>query len=272
MSKKKIIDNNFTMKILLRIIQEAIKLFLFFLVPYIWISSYEKNKTYALILSTSLAVLIEIISLIISRKKASQTELKRTQQTEAEQMFLSLILEKKPIDFFCNLFSTRHKKIIKKSNYIIFETQDKQKILFYPFLKITPISEDNIIEISKLEQNINKILIICNSKADTTKTLSICIENKIEILDKYQTYSQIYTDYDYYPKPIKQEKQKTTLKLYLKSIFEKQKAKGYIFAGIFLLLSSFYNPFSLYYKIISSMLFLFASICLCQGKTKKEPY
>lgn len=270
MSKKKITDNNFTMKILLKIIQETIKLFLFFLIPYIWASSYEKNKTYALILSMSLALLIEILSLIISRGKTNKKELKKAQQTEAEQMFLSLILEKKPIDFFCNLFSTRHTKIVKKSHHIIIEMQDQQRILFYPFLKIAPINEDNIIEISKLEQNINKILIICNTKTDAAQKLTTSIDKQVEILDKYQTYSQIYSEYDYYPKPAQQEKQKVSLKTYIKNIFEKQKAKGYIFAGIFLLLSSIYNPLSLYYKIVSSMLFLLATICLCQSKTKKE--
>ena len=258
------------MKIFLKIIQESLKLFLFFLIPYIWISLTQQSKTFSIILSISISIFLEILSLLISKNKKNNLQLKLSQQSDAEQMFLSLLLDRNPLDFYYNLFQTRHQTVIKKTNYLIVKTHDNKNLLFHPFLKLSPLTEDDLISISKLDKKIDKIMIICNLKSASCNDYISKIKTPIEIFDKYQTYSHLYQEYDFFPVITREEKIKTSFKSRLKIIFSKSKIKGYVLAGLIVLISSIYSPFSLYYKIIASLLFLFAIICLLYNGTKKE--
>lgn len=260
------------MKRLLNIFQEGLKLFLFFFIAYIWLAYSISSRTFALIFSTSIALLLEILSLIISKKHKKKKTIKQSQENDAENMFISLVSKNDPIDFYFNLFKTRHKNVIRREDYLLIQEQN-QTILFYPFLKIKTLSVDDLIAITKKDNTVSKIIITCNDF--DKECAAFCEDLKIEatILNKYESYSMLYEEYDFYPEITKQAlKTKSSLRLIIQKIFDKQRTKNYLISGVFLFLFSLYVPYSLYYKITASILFLFACVCLLKNKpiTKKE--
>lgn len=259
------------MKKIILIIQELIKLSLFFIISYIWLSFYLDDNVFSLILSLSISLTAETITFLISRKQTNKKHLKTTQINDAEKMFLSLVSDENAIKFFYNLFLTRHKFVYLKKDCLIIENQEKKKILIYPFLKINNLEIDDIFFIIK-SYHADQIIILCNDFAPSCKQYKF--EKEITLLNKYDTYTNIYKEYDFYPE-IKKTSQTTpsfSFKTLVKTIFNKSKAKGYIISGFILLISSIYVPYNLYYKIIASILFVFAIICIItpSNNTKKE--
>ena len=113
---------------------------------------------------------------------------------------------------------------------------------------------------NSFKKPINKLVILCN---DYDKVLPGFVKNfnqEIIILDKYQTYLSLYKEYDYYPAIIERQKTKNSYKQYLAVAFNRSKTKGYLFAAVILVLSSFFVKFNIYYYIISSLLLIFALI------------
>ncbi|MBE7073761.1 MAG: hypothetical protein E7379_01565 [Clostridiales bacterium] len=259
------------MKKLSILIQEIIKLIIFFIVSLVWLNSYLYDKAFAISLAIAISLTLEVITLFISREKLAKKNLKAAQLKDAENMFFSLATDKNATDFFFNLFSTRYKTINQLKDYLILEEQDGKKTLFYPFLKISTLEIDDIFSISKLSDEVDKIIIACNDFSVTCKQYKL--KKEIIILNKYDTYNKIFTEYEYYPQVANVPKQNNfSCKNLFNTIFNKSKTKGYLFAGLILLISSSYIPYNIYYKLTATILLLFASICLLfpQNKSKKE--
>ena len=251
------------MKRLLTIFQELLKTALFFVVAYIWLSYSLDDSSFALVLSIAISLFLELTSFLVARRKQAKQRLKSSQKSDAENMFLALAINPKAIEFFYDLFSSRHKNVTKKENYLIIENLDSQRILFYPILKIGNIEIDDIITIAKLSSSFDKIIISCNEISPSCSQYKELVGRNITLLNKYDTYLTLYKEYDYFPKTteIQPVKQKISFKNFLQRFFHRSKAKGYIFSGLIVLLSSLYLPYSLYYKIVASVLLVFAIIC-----------
>ena len=262
------------MKTIKFIFQEILKCLLFFVVIYIWLKFSLKSTSLIFLLSSIMTAAFEMISLFASKRNNQIKALKISQQQEAEDMFFSLLNLEDPVLFFNNLFKIRHNNTIRKKDYLIIYTGENKKILIYPFIKLQPFSADNLFEIIKKENNVSKIIIICNEYDLNYNKYLNTSSTEIVMLNKYQTYSAIYSEYEYFPEITTKSyaKSKISLKEFFRNAFEKSKTKGYILAGLFILFSSFYVKFSLYYKIAASLLFIFALISLFipRSTIKKE--
>lgn len=254
------------MKKLLFIFQELLKLFLLFLIFYISLSFYLSSKGFAIILSLSLAAFCNIILHLIGNKKNRNSNIRIKEQREAEQMFVSLAISPSSIEFFLNLFKTRYKNVVKKGNYVLIE-HENSKTLFFPYLNFKEFSVDDLLAITKRQKNITRIIISCSSYNKQCLEYIKTFDFEIILLDKYDSYSSLYKEFDYFPVIKYTPKEKSSVKDFLKTIFERKKAKGYIFSAIALLLFSLYIPFSIYYKVTACILLVFAIICL-SNKTK----
>lgn len=261
------------MKKVIFLFQELIKLSLFIILSYIWLSYSLSSKSFALILSIVISVLLEILTLLVSKKKNVKKNIKFSEEKAAEDMFFSLVINKNPLEFFFSLFKSRHKHVTQNEYYIIVENQDNQQTLFYPFMQLKELDVDDMLKILKSVENVEKVVIVCGNYSKNCEEYTKILNQNVVLLNKYDTYLLLYKEYDFFPaienKP--NEAKKHSIKNTMQSIFSKTKAKSYILAGCFLLLSSLYVPFSLYYKVTATLLLSCGVICMLnKGKTTKK--
>lgn len=251
------------MKKLSLILQEILKVLLWFLFFYVWLRYFTKKFIISLIFSILLAVGIYLLTAFINRKKHNKAGLKLKEKTEAENMFLSLALQDKPIDFFAKLAEKKHENITKHKNYItIYYPKEKVKTLLYfePSFDGLTISKTMEIYQKVKKESASKIVICCKSVVDSK--LSVFLSNfneKFLILDEYESYQKLYKLYDYYPKITQKiATQKTSFKDFINYSFNKKRTKGYLLSALLLIISSLFVPMTIYYCIIASLLVIFA--------------
>ena len=249
------------MKTLSIIFQVLLKSSIIFLIFYIWLKYIFQSTWLALVVSFVIALLLELISIYVKRKKGIKSNLKVKEKEDAENMFFTLSRDENRVDFFFKLAKTRHNNVNKFKRYIIVHHEGGQDVVLYPFIKYQNLKLDDVIDVlNSFKKPINKLVILCN---DYDKDLPGFVKNfnqEIIILNKYQTYLSLYKEYDYYPAIIERQKTKNSYKQYLAVAFNRSKTKGYLFAVVILVLSSFFVKFNIYYYIISSLLLILALI------------
>ena len=175
-------------------------------------------------------------------------------------MFFSIAISKNYLDFFENLAKKKY-KAQKNKKYIIVEHDDGNVIL-YPNLSFSALAAEDIkkivLELNK--QDYRKIVIPCGEINKECYDFISKFNKEIILLDKYETYSKLYKDYDFYPEIIKNEKinKKATFKEILDFSFNKYKVKSYLLSALALLFSSLFVRNNLYYCIVASVLMIFA--------------
>ena len=261
------------MKIIKGLTKSSLKLFLIFILSLIWLNFFNKKQTIEnILLSCVITLFLGIITYSITKKKNQKHFLKLSEQTDAENMYLSLLIEGNETDFFYNLLSTRHKNIKKNKKFIVLTNQKSEEIIIYPLFKFDKISTDDINKIIKKKFNADKILIICGDFDEKCNNQIKLYEKKIMLLNKYETYKLLYKEYDFYPEiknkniPTKKQELKHLLSLAL----DKKNIKGYIVAIIVLFISSFYVINKIYYYVIISSL-IFLSLFICFNRGEKHP-
>ena len=227
-----------------------------------------------MLLSVILTICFEIASLLISKRFDSKKQLSLAESNDAEKMFDTLLTTPNPLNFFYDMFKTRHKLVEKHKEYLIIKSQEGNQTLVFPFLKIKSLDIDDVLQIIKLKKNISKIIIICNDYSPLCQQYKYNHDSELLILNKHETYSSLYKEYDYYPQIINntQVKKKYTVKNIFHLIFNKTKLKGYLIFGLILFVYSIYAPYSILYKIMASTLLIFALISAFSSSTliKKE--
>ena len=257
------------------ILQILIKCTLLFLISFIWLRFLTSSIWVSGAIAFVITLIIEFFSMYFKRKNKYKTNLKIKEKENAENMFLSLSTDKNFLSFFHNLSLSRHSNCQRKKDYIIIN-HSKSRVILFPFIKIKKLSPDDLLEIYKKcnHENATKIVIVCN---EYEKDCSVFIKNfsiKFLLLDKFETYSMLYKEYDFYPEITLEYKKeaKPTLKDLLAYSFNKSRTKGYLLSALLLFITSFFVKINLYYCIISSALLLFALISFINPKynIKKE--
>ncbi len=258
------------MKKILFIIQSLLKFSLIFFISFIWLRYLIKSLLLATAISFIISVAIEILLYFFKKKSNLKKELKFSEKEDAENMFLSLLTNTNYIDFYLNLVKSRHQSVLKKRDYIIIKHKDNTKVLLIPIIKIEMLTPNNIIEISKINktEKADKIVVLCYDFDKHALSFSKNFDYEILILDRFDTYSHLYKEYDYFPEiTIKYKKEaKLSFKELLAYSFNKSRTKGYIFASILLFITSFFIPLNIYYCIMASILLLFALISFINPK------
>ena len=217
------------------ILQILLKSFLIYLIAFIWLKFILDSFWLASILSFAITLFLNIIGVIINKKKNLKSSLKIKEKEDAESMFLSLINDNHKVDFFYKLFTSRFNNVVK--------------------------------------YKANKILILCN---DYDKSLVSFCDNfdcQILLLNKYETYSCIYKEYDFYPTiTTKKKNSKHSFKQVLNILFNKQKTKGYFISALVLFIASLFINLNIYYCIVASLLIIFALISLIMPNHNSKKY
>lgn len=267
-------------------LQEALKFVLLFLLCFVWTRYVFRKLWLSVVLSLFIATIIYVILWFLGQKKNNKQGLKLKEKADAEDMYLSLVCQNKPIDFFANILAKQYEKIDKHPDYVTYvqnKSADEQKqtknsqneslkslekhektVLYFDnsFDGLNVSKFLNIYNKLKKEKS-NEIIIICKEINDK-QVFSICqnIKEKFVILDQYQTYQKIYKPNQTYPEikvKCKNEK-KMVFKDFVSYSFNKNRTKGYLFSAFVLILSSLFVRATIYYCIIASILVVFALI------------
>lgn len=247
------------MKRNLPILQIFFKVFLIFLITFVWVRYFVKSLAYSILISAFLTMIIDFLTRYFSNKKQKRISLKKDEIKNAENMFLSLATSNNGFSFLKNTFSQKH-NLISKKKYFIYE----DKTLLYPYFSLSPVTPNEIIDIMSVvsKEKINKIVIVSGEfSSDCQKIISL-YDKQIILLNQYETYEKIYKSYQSFPaisNKIAQTK-KTSIKDLLSYSFNRSRTKGYVFSAIIIFICSLFVKASLYYAIITSTLLIFAII------------
>ena len=267
-------------------LQEALKFVLLFLLCFVWTRYVFRKLWLSVILSLFIATIIYVILWFLGQKKNNKQGLKLKEKADAEDMYLSLVCQNKPIDFFANILAKQYEKIDKHPDYVTYvqnKSADEQKqtknsqnesLKSLEKYEKTVLYFDNSFDglnVSKFlkiynkikKEKSNEIIIICKEINDK-QVFSICqnFKEKFVILDQYQTYQKIYKPNQTYPEievKCKNEK-KMVFKDFVSYSFNKNRTKGYLFSAFVLILSSLFVRATIYYCIIASILVVFALV------------
>ncbi len=277
--------------------QEMLKFCLIFFLFFVWLRYFLDKLWLSVFLAVLLTCVLQVGIYFFKRKKKKKIGLKFKEKEEAENMFLSLACENKPIDFFEKLASKKHKDIIKHKDYLVIthhlesasnsmsnstlkaktsskstasstSTASKEEIkktLLYVDFSFEGLTIPRFMAIyNKVKkEKAEKIVICCKEIVD--KKLPSFVSNfdeKFLILDVYSTYEKLYKFYDCFPEITKkyQKEKKMAFKDFVAYSFNKQRTKGYLFSAIILIICGLFVRATLYYCIIASLLVVFALI------------
>ena len=244
------------------ILKLIIKFFLFFLLAFIWIRFTLKSLWISILLSSLISVTVIILLEGISTKRAKISSLKIKEKEDAENMFLSLATSKDATSFFHKLASKKH-EATKKKTYILIK-HEEYNVILYPHTSFAPITPDDVTKIlSRIQkENYTKLVVCCGEVSKEAISFVKNFETEILLLDKYQTYSELYKFYDCFPEITLSYKKtkKESFKDLLSFSFNRSRTKSYLFSAVILLFSSLFVRLNLYYAIFSSLLVIFAII------------
>lgn len=260
------------MKKIFVLFQIFIKSFIIFLILFIWLRYIFNSFWLAIVTSVFLTLLIELLYSVIKRKKGIKNSLKIKEKEDADKMFFSLSKDINYIDFYYKLVKSRHSNAIKLKKYILITHQDGSKVALFPYIKFQALCFDDIISsYNIIKQPIDKIVITCN---DYEKNIINNIKSfscPVVLLNKYETYENLYKEYDFYPEISTVElNTRYTLKDFFSLAFNRSKSKGYFISAIILFIASWFIQFNIYYSVFASILFLFALISLTNKTFNKK--
>ena len=241
--------------------QETTKIFLLFVLAFVWLRYFIRSLVLTIVLSILLTAIMFIAAKIFLIKKKHKTFLKLKEKEEAENMFLSLAYEDKPMLFFEKMAGLRHQNISVFKNYLsIFHKEESVKTILFFEPNLDTLTSSRAFEIIKSlkKEKATKIVICCFKKESFTNIF----KEKVIIFDQYETYQKLFKYYDFFPNITREypKEKRLVFKEILANSFNKSRTKGYLFSAFILIVSSIFVRASLYYCIISSLLLLFALI------------
>ena len=254
------------------VLQIFLKCSLTFLIAFIWLRFIISSVWISGLIAFAITFALEMFFLYFKRKNNHKSTLKLKEKEDAENMFLSILHDKNPLSFFFQLTQTRHSSE-KRKGFIIIK-HSSHKVILFPYLKISSLTCDNIIDIYKLTLNekADKIVITCNNYDKECGSFIKNLPVKILLLDKYETYSMLYSEYDFYPEITMTYKKEAKMKFkdLIAYSFNKSRTKGYLLSAFVLFIPSFFIRPNLYYSIVGSILLLFALISFVNPKFNRK--
>jgi len=254
------------------IIQFIFRIFLYFILSFIWVKYLLNNFFISFCISVGIALFIEIITRLINQKNNKNKLLKNTEKINAENSFLSLATSNNYLIFFNNL--AQKKYITELKNNFIKIIHDDYFVILYPLLKFSEITAEDVNSILKTIEikNVKKIVIPCGEISKPARDFIKNIDTEIILLDKYNSYEKLYKYYNFFPDITKKYKEnsKETFNEILAISFNKQKTKNYLFSALIILFSSIFVKLNIYYCLISSILVIFAIISFFSPFNKKK--
>lgn len=254
------------MKRFSRIFQALFRFIIIFLIAFVWTRYFISPLWLALVIAIATSIMIDAILRIIFRRKNSIAALKKSEQEEAENAFLSLSLDPKALDFFLRLASIKH-SAEKKKNSILISHDGGEKVLLIPHLSHKNLSVDDIASFVLLARNFNakKVVIPCKNTDKECFSFIKNFDEEFVILNQYETYQKLYRNCNMLPEIKMKYKKEKALAFRELAIFSlnKSRAKGYFLSALVLCFSTLFVRTTIYYCVVASVLMILALVSLC---------
>ena len=239
------------------------RLFLIFLICFIWVRYFVSSLELTLAISAILTVCFEIIIHFFLDKRYAKTKLKADEEKLAEKISSNFVLNPKlATTYFLNLAKINY-NAKKVGSYIEITNKGEEsfKTILFPLYSYNPLSAQDVVEIiKKTEKSKLSKIVVCSYKVskeahEISKKFS---DFKIFLLDSKACFSKLIKHYNFYPENLKEIEiiSKPKFKEILKQALSKSRAKGYLVASLVLLFSSFIVRMNIYYVVFSSILLL----------------
>ena len=257
-----------------KIFNAIARIFLEFLIAFVWIRYFVQEFIISLISSILAAIIIEILLVLFKKRKENKHSSTKETEEKINSISQSFLFsdDKENIDFFYKLAKEKH-QAKKMSKYILINNPNSTVALI-PFFTYNPFSCDNLIYCYNLVKPTQptKIVICANLIDQNAIKLIKNFQNvNIVILDKRETYFKLLVPYNIFPNIKKfSPPSKPTAKDLLAYSLNKKRSKGYFFASIILLISSFMVRNNIYYVIMSSLLLVLSLISFSNPKFNKK--
>ena len=238
------------------------KLFLIFLFVFVWTRYFVRDLLLSIVISATITFVLDLLSRFFFKKQHEKASLKIKEKQEAEDMFCSLCIERSPLLFFEKLFSD--KQNLKTHKSFLSFTEDNKKTVFAFVDNLLPLSTNNLAQVIKQvkKEKPDKIIISSGEFSKECYSFINIYDSTIVLLDKQQTYHDLYKAKNIFPKITILKKKKDTLSFrqLLEFSFNRSRCKSYLISSIALLFCSLFVRTTLYYSIVTSILILFAII------------
>lgn len=225
--------------------------FTIFCIFFIWCNYYSKNFKISFWSSIIVVLTVLLIYLPIKNINLKTTKSSRSLKQNFDNFCIQLQFNKNSIihNFIIKLFKISNCEIINNEHII-----DKDNKIDY-FLYLTEqISQQDIFNIYKNSMYYNIKLIVYNPLSTFIKIKGY----NIEIYDNKKLFDISKHNNIKIENTVEFEKNKLSKKDIFNVIFSKSKSKNYLCIGLITLFSSLFTRFSIYYIIISTILFLLA--------------
>lgn len=245
------------------VFQELLKIFLIFLLMFVWVRYLLSSFVASLLISLASAVGLYLILHFISANSKNRIELKLKEKEHAENIFLSLAADKRRTDFFYKLASKKHSNIKKFSNYLIITHESGTKTLLYCNFTFQELGVAQFMEIyGKVSGKAGRVVVLCHSYDKKLNKFASNFDADFLFLDRYDAYKRLYKFYDCYPEISVSYKPDKALgfKDFISFSFNKKRVKGYLLSALLLIISGLFIKATLYYCIVASLLVVFAII------------
>ncbi len=245
----KIIDNWFLFVILT---------FIFF----VWLRYFVYNLLTCLLLSILLGYgSYKIITILLTKRNNKQQLTKQKAiQIQTTKNNLLFATWQDNIAFFESIIK-KHINCIVQDRSILLE-KDNSALSIYPYFDQETLNKTALLAIYKQQKNMPSKLIIlcCDVDKETSLLASTIATTKISILTIEEVFLKLLEPTNSTPpqKVIFEKQKRYTLKALFDIAFCKQKTKGYLICGLIFFICSWFVRYSLYYVIMSSLLFCFA--------------
>ena len=279
--KKQIVNNHHMKKINRSNLEKSIKsLFTFFICFFfclIWVRYISASSVAAIIIAVLLAVALTIISNYVVNKKQNRKKILNEKDEEFKNQKTSLLLNKNEFvsNFIFECVKQEKKASINKNKILLHgENFDIMLVNFISFEKFKCGDLINFFN-NETTHNCKRIIFLTNEYEEECNDLLGCFDKDIEvhILNYNECYNLILH------KKIseisiksmsKSNKKLFVFKNFCAAALNKKRAKGYFFAAIFLIFTSFVVYYSIYYKIVASVLLVLAFLSHFDFKFKNN--
>jgi len=220
---------------------------------------YFKTFAIALIFSIFTALSVGVLAFFLFKRKTDKKFLKLCDEKDMEKLKFHLALDSKENNFqrFFNALSKKYQSAQKQDD-CIFANQKNYYISF----KLEPVSADQIVDLIKLSNGKDTVLLTCSATPDA---LNISKNFNIQIADAKEIYL-LLKETDCLPEKYIYSEKMIGFKEKLKFRFSKRAYKGYLLSGAILLFFSLFTFFPVYYLISGGILLLIAVAVKLFGK------
>ncbi len=256
------------------IFQILFKVLLIFFLVFVWVRYFVRSLPLCIIISLAATIVIDLATRFFSRKKSNSIMLKKEKREEAENIFLSLSISPKALDFFLLLAQKKH-NAEKKKDFVLISHDGGEKVVLWPFLSHNELMPNDIANIFYKTKSVcpDKIVIACGAFSPQAASFAKNFDCEFLLLDKYDCLQKLYIPYDIKPEITMQYKKEKALsfKELVKFSVNRSRAKGYFLSALALLISTFFVRATIYYCIVSSLLVALALVSLYSPFERTKP-